>query len=239
MLLFGKVRLRTGRTLALLLAAVLLLLMIPPLRLSARAEDGDSEDAFRVYHWTSADEDQPAEYYRVYQGDDISGVPTFFSTPRDVYENPNADQEIRIRFFRYYDSATEEQAAAFARYLLAQSKAVYRYAGWYWFQEADYNYPSYYVYCIEGWDLSNPSLDLETLFASGPWENENGVALSIHFIDYGNVIADEWGWITGDLGCSTAVYIERNGRRGVTLGFAFTNSETGRALRRYCPNERG
>lgn len=237
MRLFGKVRSGTPRTLVLLLAAVFLLLAIPPL--NARAEGETAEDALRVYHWTSADEEQPAEYYRVYKGDEISGVPTFFSTPRDVYENPNADREIRIRFFRYYDSATEEQAAAFARYLLAQSKAAYRYAGWYWFQEPDYTYPSYYVYYIEGWDLSNPSLDLETLLDSGPWENENGVALRIHFIDYGNVIADEWEWITGDLGCSTAVYIDRNGRRGVTLGFAFTNSETGRVLRRYCPNERG
>ena len=214
---------------ALFCLTVLVLSMMP----SSYAASG-----YRVKHWTDVNDYETTNFYYVYQGAlDPMYAPTFYCEGGDYYTNIYTGWDVVISFYRQYDSASPEQAAALCSYLTSHSDNKYSSAGYYYFTDDDF-ITSIYVWFIDGWDVYDSNLDIQDLWDREFWMNRDAVGLYLEYLGYGR--SDSTWQNALKQGCSSMVTVQENekyGFPGITFGFHFVEGTDEHVVKRYCPNE--
>ena len=190
-------------------------------------------DGYYVEPWSDGD----THYFKVSKNKGEIGVPNFYCEKRDVYENRSTGSDIRITFFRRYDSATPEQASAFCRYLEQTTRAKNCYTFYYYYKLDDYDWiDPVYVVLFEGLDLERMN-DYQPLWDRNPWVNSEGTQLELVCFFYGSS-ADYVNEYIRRENCSAAVWFEIDPMIGYfALGFRFTEGPDHHIVMRYCKNE--
>ena len=167
---------------------LLLIVLILPC-LAGVFNDSAEAASYKVYHHLY---EEGIDHYYVYKNkSELDETPTFISTSADVYYSENRENAVRITFYRSFNIHSDSQADAFYKYLLKQSSASQRYAGWYCDRSSKFGYEEkvtiaylieglnpawdYYFYCLWDWNpfknAYGTSLSLEYLSKSNQWEN--------------------------------------------------------------------
>ena len=180
----------------------------------------DAAPYYMVRQWTDQFADIQYFYiYDGYQGMPTYYEPTFFWSGGDRFISE--DEEIKIDIYSPYAEPGKEESVAFHKYLLNNSMTWNRYTGYYHVDDPDYEYDSYYVFKIEGW---NSGRSIGALLKHGPFLNSYGDTLELINVGNGNLVREQWDYIHDDLGCSFAVRIKAKSLEdGVTIGFKFTD----------------
>ena len=229
----------TKRNRPLLTAASLLLVLAALLALAPAAQAASSDRS--GYRIRQEYIDELLCHYFIYTPEDQRTMsenvllhaigPSFCLMLDDgVFYNQSTGGDICIRLYRSLDEASAEKTEAFVNWLAQNERSDRPWQlGWYRFDGGDW--PTYYVYQIEGWSQDCSYLDLVT---KNSWRNANGERLEIWFEGEGNVIEQSWSKIRDLDGCSTAFWTPvKDFREGATFGFRFID-RNGRTSYKYC-----
>ena len=216
-----------------MISVFLTIIMLLGCRFPSRAE-AEYYNGFYVERWDNSGID----YYTVYQNSyEREGAPSFYSEPRDKYNNIYTGWDVRITFFRQYDGATLAKADALCRYLMDHSSKKESYAGYYYFEDEGI-ISQITVYLIDGMNPNQINYDCQKLWDKNPWMNDDATLLVLEYLGYG---LSEYTWqYAWNLGCSSAVIVQEYnaaGFPGVAFGFHFKEGTDDHIVRRYCPNE--
>ncbi len=222
---------RLLRSLALVLVCAALFTLLP---LSAPEASAAGNYSVRQSYESYSNSD----WYYVSTPSFRADVPTFYSSrDDDVYVNIFSGSDIRIRFYRAYETATREEAEALAKYLATTTNKAYSWA-YYSFQDPIFNEKTFVVLFVEGVNLCDSRLEIEPLINKNPWENNNRITMILHHVGAGDLRKSMADWIRDELECSKAVFFGSDYGAGNTYGFSFYDwSLDDSLLFRYCAEE--